>query len=259
MGDHHHGAGIVVQMALQPSDTLGVEVVGRFVEQQQVGLRQQQPAQRDAAPLTTGQGGDRAVAGRAAQRVHGDVHSPLEVPRIRGVDLLLQLRLFGQQRVEIGVGIGHHPAHLVEPVDGLLDRPQALHDILRHGQVRVQFRLLRQITDGGSVGRPSLTGELGVKAGHDPHQRRLTRTVRTEHADLGAGQERQADIVQHRLAAGVGFVQPIHYIDVLIRSHCLARVAFGNRGRRFRLPEAEAPSPHVALGGTTRSQTTMTI
>jgi len=51
MGDHHHGAGIVVQRALQPGDAFGVQVVRRLVQQQQVRLFQQQLAQRDAPPL----------------------------------------------------------------------------------------------------------------------------------------------------------------------------------------------------------------
>ena len=38
VGDGHDGARILLQEALQPLDALGVEVVGRLVEQQQVGV-----------------------------------------------------------------------------------------------------------------------------------------------------------------------------------------------------------------------------
>ena len=51
MGDHDHGAGIVAQMMLEPSHALGVEMVGRLVEQENVGLGEQQLAKRDAALL----------------------------------------------------------------------------------------------------------------------------------------------------------------------------------------------------------------
>ena len=51
MGDGDDGALVVGEVALEPLDRLGVEVVGRLVEQQQVGLAQQQPAERDAAAL----------------------------------------------------------------------------------------------------------------------------------------------------------------------------------------------------------------
>ena len=58
------GARIVLQEPLEPGDRFGVEVVGRLVEQQQVGRLQQQPAQRDAAPLAAGERGHVRVGRR---------------------------------------------------------------------------------------------------------------------------------------------------------------------------------------------------
>ena len=55
VGDGHHGAGEAHQELLQPFDRFGVEVVGRLVEQQHVGLGEQQLAERDAALLAAGQ------------------------------------------------------------------------------------------------------------------------------------------------------------------------------------------------------------
>ena len=55
VGDRDDGARVVPEELLQPVDRLGVEVVGRLVEQQQVGAAQQQPAQGDAAPLAAGE------------------------------------------------------------------------------------------------------------------------------------------------------------------------------------------------------------
>ena len=54
VGDDQDGARIIAQMAFQPVHALGVEMVGRLVEQQQIGLVEQQPAQRDAALLAAG-------------------------------------------------------------------------------------------------------------------------------------------------------------------------------------------------------------
>ena len=55
---------------------------------------------------------DRAVAGRAAQRVHRDFELVVERPAVDRVDLLLKLAHLGHQRVEIGIlgRIGHHRA-----------------------------------------------------------------------------------------------------------------------------------------------------
>jgi len=51
---------------LEPEHALGVEVVGGFVEQEQVGLLEQEPAEGDAATLAPGELGDVGVRGRAA-------------------------------------------------------------------------------------------------------------------------------------------------------------------------------------------------
>src|SRR3546814_19048039 len=64
--------GIFLQVAFQPGDRLGVEVVGRFVEQQHVGLLQQKLAQRHTAPLAAGQLGDVGIAWWTAQRVRSE-------------------------------------------------------------------------------------------------------------------------------------------------------------------------------------------
>lgn len=58
MGDRHDGAGVARQELFQPLDGLGVQMVGRFVEQQHVWFFQQQAAQRYATTLTTGEVSD---------------------------------------------------------------------------------------------------------------------------------------------------------------------------------------------------------
>jgi hypothetical protein len=51
VGHADDGARVLLEVLLEPGDRFRVEVVGRLVEQQHVRLRQQQPAQRDAAAL----------------------------------------------------------------------------------------------------------------------------------------------------------------------------------------------------------------
>ncbi len=51
MGDEDDVARIIDQVLFQPLDAFGIEVVGRLVEQQDVGLFEQQLGQRDAALL----------------------------------------------------------------------------------------------------------------------------------------------------------------------------------------------------------------
>src|SRR3954463_3748420 len=65
-------------------------MVGRLVEQQQVGRAQQEAAQGDAPTLAARQLRHIGVGGRQAQRVHRVVDVGVEVPRVGGVDLRLQ-------------------------------------------------------------------------------------------------------------------------------------------------------------------------
>ena len=129
MGDGDDGARVVLQGALQPGHRLGVEVVGGLVEQEEVGLGEQQAAQRDPPALATGQGGDVGVARWAAQRVHGDLEGALEVPGAGGVDLVLELGLLGQELVEVGVGLAEGGAHLVVAVDHRLGLARPVRDV----------------------------------------------------------------------------------------------------------------------------------
>ena len=67
MGHGDDGAGEAVQELLEPFDGFGVEMVRRFVEQQHVGTREQQAAERDAALFTTGEVADHGIPRRKAQ------------------------------------------------------------------------------------------------------------------------------------------------------------------------------------------------
>ena len=90
-------ARVLVQVPLEPGDALGVEMVRRLVEQQQVGLLEQNLAQRDAALLAAGELRDVGVAGRQVHRLHGDFDLPVELPGVAGVDLVLHAGLAIEQ------------------------------------------------------------------------------------------------------------------------------------------------------------------
>ncbi len=89
VGDGDNRAGVLLQVLLQPGHGLGVEVVGRLVEQQDVGLLQEQPHQRHAPPLAAGKDGDGRIARRTAQRVHRQIEPAVEVPGVHMVELVL--------------------------------------------------------------------------------------------------------------------------------------------------------------------------
>jgi hypothetical protein len=67
---------------------------------------------------------------------------------------------------------------------------------LRARSAGVELRLLRQVADAHAGHRRGFALEVLVDAGHDLQQRRLARAVQAEHADLGAGEEGQRDVLE---------------------------------------------------------------
>ena len=65
MADQHERRAQADELALQPLDRRQVEMVGRLVEQQDVGLGRQRPRQRGAARLAAGQPSRVLLAGQA--------------------------------------------------------------------------------------------------------------------------------------------------------------------------------------------------
>ena len=101
MRDGDDRALVVLEEPLEPRDRLGVEMVRRLVEQQQIRRLQQQAAQRDAAPLAARQRLDLDVGRRKPQRFHRELELRVELPRAGGVDLVLDARLLGEDLVHL--------------------------------------------------------------------------------------------------------------------------------------------------------------
>ena len=161
--------GKFLEEPLEPRDGLGVEVVRRLVEQQHVGIRQQQAAQRDAAALAARQRLHARVPRRQAQRIGGDLELALELPAAGGVDGFLQLALLLEQLVHLVVfeRLGELVADLVEALDELQLIRDAFLDDGAHVLGGIERGLLRQETDLDAGLRPRLAFELRVDAGHD--------------------------------------------------------------------------------------------
>lgn len=212
MGDREHGALVLRQVLLEPVHALGVEVVGRLVEQQQIGLAQQQLAQRDPAALTTGEVGDRLVRRRAAQRVHRLFELGVQVPGVGVVQILLELAHLLHELV--GVVGGHEFGDLVEAIQLHLDLAHALLDVAADGLLLVERRFLLQDADGGAGGEERVTVVRLVQSGHDLQHAGFTSAVRADDADLGAGKEVQGDIVEHDFVA-VRLANLLHLVDEL--------------------------------------------
>src|SRR5690606_25221558 len=103
---------------------------------------------------------------------------------------------------------------LVEPVEFHLDLAEALLDVAAHRLLLVQRRLLQENAHGSPGLEESLAVTRLVEPSHDLENGGLTRTVRPHHADLGAGVERGADVVENYFLAD-GLAHLFHGVDEL--------------------------------------------
>ena len=209
MGHGHHRALVVLEEPLQPGHRLRVQVVGGLVEQQHVAGLEQQAAERDAPALAARERRHLGLARRHAQRVHGDLEVPVQLPQVLGVDLVLQAAQL------VGVLLRPVGRQLLVPLhDGALRRHRLLHR-LEDRLGRIELRLLRQVADARPRGGEGLAREVLVQAGHDPQEGALARPVRAQHADLGAGVEGQPDPAQDLLPLRGDLAQVLHGEDEL--------------------------------------------
>jgi len=217
VGDGDDGPRVLLEEALQPLHGFGVEMVGRLVEEEQVGVLEQEASEGDAALLAARQGRDVGVVGRTAQGVHGDVDVPLDVPGADCVDPVLERRLLGPDGLVVGVRLGPLGHHGVVPVDEVPDGSDAVEHVALDVLGRVQLRLLREVADGEARGQPRIPDEPVIEAGHDPEQAGLAGAVRPDHADLGAGIERDRDVLEDRPIRRVVATQLVRRVDELGR------------------------------------------
>ena len=213
MGDDKDRARIGAQMALEPVDGLGVEMVGRLVEQKQIGLLEKQAAERDAAPFAAGELGHVGIVRRAAERVHRLFDLALEIPQALGLDLVLEGRHF------VGGLVGIVHGELVVAVEDRLLLFHAEHGVALHVERGVKVRLLRKVANLRALGDEAFADEFGVQPSHDAHQRRLARAVHAEDTDFRVRVEGEVDVVEDLLAGRIGLGETSHVIDELARGH----------------------------------------
>ena len=212
-------AGVLLQVPFEPRHRLSVEVVGRLVEEQDVGLLEQEADEGDAAALAAGEDGHRRVAGRAAERLHRHLELRVDVPRVEVVDLLLELALLGHERVEVGVGLGEAGADGLVVVHQLHRLARALLDDLADGLGLVQLRLLGEVAERDALVGLDGAVELRVEAGDDPEEARLAGPVEAEHADLGPVVEREVDVLEDELAGAVALADAYGGEDDFLVAH----------------------------------------
>ena len=221
VGDGDHGAGEAHEELLQPFHRFGIQVVGGFVQQQHVGLFQQQLAQRHAALLTAGKVLDHGIPFRQAQRIGGDLHL------VRGIaaaccDDVFQAGLLGGKRVEIGIRLGIGGVHRIQLGLRFHHFAQGGLHFLAHGLGRIEHGLLRQVADLHVGQVLHLAVVFLVLQRHDAQHRGFTRAIQTQQADLGAGEEAEGDILDDLTLGRNDFAHAEHGHYILTLCHFIA-------------------------------------
>ena len=212
VGYRKHGTLVGLEELLQPQHGFGIQVVGGLVQKQQVGSFQKQAAQRDATALATGKHAHGGIGIGALQRVHGLGKLAVQIPAVRGVDVFLQAAHFVHQHIEVGVGIGHFLADLIEALDLRIDVAKGHLDVFQDGLVFLQRGLLLQDAHGVAGGQARIARGNLFQTGHDLQQGGLAHAVGADDADLRPRVEAQGHVVQDNLIA-MRLAGAVHLVD----------------------------------------------
>ncbi len=197
MRDDDHRAVAVVEHVLEPADGVDVEVVGRLVEQQDVGVGEQRLGEQHAQLPARGD-----LAHRAVVQLGGDAHAEQQLAgaRLGGVAVVfadLALELGGVHVVVLGgVRVG------VDRVALLDRRPQLLvahHHHVEHAHVFIRELVLAQV--GHALVRilGDVAGARVEDAAQDLHERRLAGAVGADQAVAVAVAELDGDVLEQGL------------------------------------------------------------
>ena len=194
-------------MVLEPLERVQVEVVGRLVEQQQIGIGDDEPRERGAGLLAARQ--PRRWLGplvaREPEAAEGGIHPQVERVPPEHVELVLEI---GIRRIRDVTGgferrqLGRHRLEVRRP------RANGRAQVGGGHERVVEMRLLGEEADR----QPALARHRAavglIRAGRDPHERRLARPIRADQPDPVAERDRAGDPVEDReradLARDVG-------------------------------------------------------
>ena len=92
---------VLVEVLFEPVYGFGIEVVGGLVEEQNVGLLDEQTTQGDTAAFAPGEKLASLICRRTMEGGHGTIQTAVEIPGVGGVDDVLQFALARKQLVHL--------------------------------------------------------------------------------------------------------------------------------------------------------------
>ena len=191
MSHGNHSALVLSEVLFKPLYGLGIEMVGGLIKKQHVRLAQEQAAQGNPPPFTSGQGLHRSLGRRTVQGIHSPFELRIQLPSIAVVYLLgkLALPFYKSGHLLVVHRLAELQIHLLillQQVNRLL---HALLNHFQYGLVLIHLRLLLKVAHT-IAGAPYHFAAVGlVQACDDLHKRGLSGAVQTYDADLGPVKE----------------------------------------------------------------------
>ena len=193
VGDQQQGAGIALQPAFQPENGIQIQVVGRLVQQQQVGGAHQRLGQVQAHAPATGKVADPAIHLRTVKTQAGQqlARPGIGAVAVEVVQLIVQTGDGGAVMGSFGSGqFGLHPAQLHIAIE---------HIVHRLAFYRVHF--LAHMGNAPSRGNKAVAAIGRQFAAQQGEQAGFAGTIGADQAGLVAGMQGQLGIFQQTLGA----------------------------------------------------------
>jgi len=183
---------------LQPFGGVQIQMIGRLVHQQQVGLLQDQPGQQAARPLPAAEMGQRhVVLGRGeAQSGEHLAHAQLPLVAAGGLERRLARAIVGQRGLVVS-GIGHALLQMVQRLGLAAQLLELRGHVVPQRRIAHGGRVLRQIADGEALHARHHAVVGRVQVGQDAQQGGLALAVGADQADAIALLDAQIDPLEH--------------------------------------------------------------
>ena len=206
VGDDQEAALVLLQVAAQPFDGIGIQVVGRLVEDQGVGIGEQDARQLDAAALATGERAELLLHDLLRQAERGGHGDRLGLGRVAAglVEVLHGLVVPGHGLAHhVRIRVGHILFGLADAVDDGGDVARAHHAVERGLRGIGGVRVLRQVAE--LAGDAHLAGGGQHVAGDHAGQRGLAGAVAAHQTDLVSLGHMEVGGVKQRARADLNF------------------------------------------------------
>ena len=201
MRDEHNGRVQPDERPLQPLEPLDVEVVGRLVEQEQVGIARQRTRQRRPRQLAAGERLERTVELVVGESEPAQRRERVLAPGIAAGVLEPRLGLRVPRQRLLPVVAGRH--RILQAAQLLLQRDQvarARQRVLAQRQAEVERRPLVVQRDTRALVEHELAAVDAGLAGEHPEQRRLPGAVRAGEGEPLAALDLERDAVEEQPA-----------------------------------------------------------